>query len=321
MGNVAKKMLVSVLPILFILITSCNSSTNKKEPSLKDIEIARLKDSTVTNIFLDLELGSNKDTILAYLKKAEQEGKIKNLKKYEIGFYGYKYKGTNTHVFNDTYHFETILNVPIDSIYKPMDFACIIDFHNSLLYSCLLYPNGFILRHELEAVCKMYLDHYGIGFTYDSIPPFYDYRRYSIAYNSITHYTSISSNNVKWGFKNIDVILAYIENHYTDYEFDLKSLNRASERFKQAFPHLKYDEESEARYIIDKALLLNKKESTNLVNFIIYRDVRIHNDRLKEQVIENEEKDRLDKIEKRKKEISDSLLNEENKKKYNEQTI
>ena len=116
----------------------CSCSIEKKSDTVERTNKASLQDSTITFVYLGLELGMEKDSAINFLTKLQREGKIENFKIYKAEDLYYRCADIPHH--GDTYHFNSKINIIKDSVYHQYNTTCTVDFYKDKLFSILILP-------------------------------------------------------------------------------------------------------------------------------------------------------------------------------------
>ena len=316
--------------ISLIIMCSCaNRSTKQVDSETNPIDlhaeaVNKLQDTTITSVYLGLRLGMAKDSTVNLLNDLQQDDKIKELRAITLEDDS-DYKCTGLSYHGDSYKFSSKINVLIDSTFYAFDAYCTVDFYKDKLYSVVIrtYPYE-LFKVESEKgwseIRNIYEMNYGIGFTSDST---YEFDRASgpeiWEYSSrIENCLSFTTENTRWTTSNVQVILANKKAKYKVDEYDEKSFKRLYDKYEWDFGNntrgLANRLESEARLV--KSYY---KERDNYL--IIYKDVALHDEIVRQQQIALEEEARIKTQKQREKEIADSIRQEQIKKEYTNQAI
>lgn len=319
-----------ILIISIIMMCSCaNRSTKQNDSEINTIDlhaeaVKKLQDTTITSVYLGLRLGMAKDSTVNLLNDLQQGDKIKELRAVSLDDDS-DYKCTGLSYHGDSYKFSSKINVFVDSTFYAFDTYCTVDFYKGKLYSVVIktYPyDSYKVKSETgwAEIRNMFEKNYGIGFTSDST---YEFDRASgpeiWEYSSrIENCMSFTTENTRWTASNIQVILANKKAKYKVDEYDEQSFKRLYKKYEWDFGNntrgLAYRLESEARLV--KSYY---KERDNYL--IIYKDVALHDEIVRQQQIALEEEARLKAQKQREKEIADSIRQEQIKKEYTNQAI
>ena len=295
--------------IILFLCSCVNRSDNRKddvctnpkegistnEVEARTVAIQDLKDSTITSVYLGLKLGMGKDSVITFLTDLQQQGKISDLKPISLEDNS-DYRCTETEYHNDSYQFKSTLNVKVDSIFCAFDTWCVVDFYKNQLYSIVLstYP-FFDYKVDSEdgwnEIKRIYENNYGIGYTTKSTYEPAHTEEYIYEFTStIEDCLSYKTNNQIWTTSNVQIILANKKAKYKVDEYDESSFERLYTKYERAFGN---DIQHIARCIESEARLIKSsyKESDNYL--IVYKDIRLHNEVVKEQQAALEEENRV----------------------------
>ena len=323
------------IAVILLMCCSCANRSNNQQVEVstnvvdaQTMAIEKLKDTTITSIYLGLKLGMDKDSVVNVLTGLQQQGKISELKPVSLDDDS-NYRCTELEYHNDSYRFASTLNVKVDSVFYAFETRCVVDFYKNQLYSVVIttYPYDlFKVESEKgwEEVKRIYENNYGIGYTAKSTREFNTpYKPNIWSYSStIEECLSYTTDNQIWTTSNVQIILANKKAKYKVNEYDESSFERLYTKYKRTCRNdiqlLALRLESEARLIKS-----SYKERDNYL--IVYKDIRLHNEVVKEQKAALEEENRV-KAEKarqkaRQKAIEDSLRQVQIQKEYENQSI
>lgn len=300
---------------LFIVIVitclySCVNNTPKVSP--KKLAIAMMNDSTITSAFGGIKLGSAKDSVLhlavqisdtKYIKGDFSEGD------YRKAFY----MGTDVFLQNDIYIFDTNLSFICDSTYCKIGVKCFLDFYNDYLYSILIYPEHHSVDKYWDAIKKLYIDKYGIGYITEN-SPLYKYNDFTIwPLGEITFYKGCQAEMETWKANNMEISLVKHKTYQEKFTYSERSFELAYDKtieYEQLYKKcgMKYTEAMRAKYLTEEATLIDIEKFHDTNFFIIYKDKSIHQEILNFLQMLREKSDSL----KYSKIQLEQLLNKEN---------
>lgn len=324
------KRLLFVAVILLMCCSCANRSNNQQvEVSTNVVDaqtmaIEKLKDTTITSVYLGLKLGVDKDSVVNVLTGLQQQGKISELKPVSLDDDS-NYRCTELEYHNDSYRFASTLNVKVDSVFYAFETRCVVDFYKNQLYSVVITTYPYVLfkvesEKGWEEIKRIYENNYGIGYTAKSTREFdKSYKPDISSYSStIENCLSYTTDNQIWTTSNVQIILANKKAKYKVDEYDESSFKRLYRKYEWDFGNniqgLAHRLESEARLIKS-----SYKERDNYL--IVYKDIRLHNEVVKEQQAALEEENRVKAEKARQKAIEDSLRQVQIQKEYENQSI
>lgn len=313
--------------IYFIVIAMlCSCSIEKKSNTVERTNKVSLQDSTITSVYLGLELGMEKDSAINFLTKLQREGKIENFKEKKAWDSYYRYADIPLH--GDTYFFESKINIIKDSVYHQYKTICTIDFYKDKLFSILILPEQVVGLNEplnseevWEEINKLYKNTYGTEYTSSSIYEFAEHSEPDIWEYSceIRHYRSWTSENTIWTASNVQIILGNRKDKFKIDKYEEGAFNRICNKY----PFI--DDATLVRKIESEARIVNSRYEYFDDYFIVYKDVILDNEikRIKQVAIdeENRIKEENERTQKREQEIEDSIKQEKMKKEYKNQFI
>lgn len=314
------------LSFIFVIITMLHSCGIEKESNtVERINKVSLQDSTITSVYLGLELGMEKDSAINFLTNLQREGKIEDFKKFEASNLYYRCADIPHH--GDTYHFDSKINIIKDSVYHQYNTSCTVDFYKDKLFSILIFPETVVFRDPLrseevwEEINKLYKNTYGTEHTSSSIYETAKYSEEDIWKYSceIRDYRSWTSENTIWTASNVQIILGNKKDKYKIDEYEERAFNRICDKY----PFI--DETTLIRKIESEVRVVNSRYEYRDNYFIAYKDVNLDNEikRIKQLAIdeENRIKEENERIKKRIQEIEDSIKQEKMKIEYKNQFI
>lgn len=314
------------LSFIFVIITMLHSCSIEKESNtVERINKVSLQDSTITSVYLGLELGMEKDSAINFLTNLQREGKIEDFKKLEASDLYYRCADIPHH--GDTYHFDSKINIIKDSVYHQYNTSCTVDFYKDKLFSILIFPETVVFHDALrseevwEEINNLYKNTYGTEYTSSSIYGMAEHPERNIWKYSceIRNYFSWTSENTIWTASNVQIILGNRKIKFKIDEYEERAFNRICNLYP----------------FIDDATLIRKIESeVGVVNsrykyydnyFIAYKDVILDNEikRIKQIAIDEENRIKKENERKRKREqeIEDSIKQKKIKEEYKNQFI
>ena len=312
--------------IYFVVIAMlCSCSIEKTSDTVERTNKASLQDSTITFVYLGLELGMEKDSTINFLTKLQREGKIENLKIYKAEDLYYRCADIPHH--GDTYHFNSKINIIKDSVYHQYNTTCTVDFYKDKLFSILILPEVVGWNEPLNSeeawkeINNLYKNTYGTEYTSSSI--------YEIAKHSerdlweysceINYYRSWTSENTIWTASNVQIILGNKKDKFKIDKYEEEAFNRIC----NLYPFI--DDATLIRKIESEVRVVNSRYKYYDNYFIAYKDVIQDNEikRIKQVAIdeENRIKEENERIKKREQEIEDSIKQEKMKIEYKNQSI
>lgn len=320
------KKLIFIITIVFLCL-SCINKKDKHETvsdstiNNKEVAIKKLQDSTITSVYLGLQLGMEKDSAICFLKELQKKEKITDLQVTSLSD-DIRYRCTGIVYHNDSYMFSSKLNIAIDSAFYAFDTYCFVDFYKNKLSSIMSIIHPFVLskidsEQGWDEINKIYINKYGIGFTSKST---FELSKTEPIVSEWTHdindIVSYTTDNTIWTTANIQVILATTKTKINVDEYDKESFYKI---------YNKYGSKDLAYQL--KRQVIPIKSYYKYVNHysIVYNDIKLHTEYINEinriQQVAIEEKERLKAEETRKKEIDDSIKQEKIKKEYANQSI
>lgn len=319
------------IAVILLMCCSCANRSNNQQVKVstnvvdaQTMAIEKLKDTTITSIYLGLKLGMDKDSVVNVLTGLQQQGKISELKPVSLDDDS-NYRCTELEYHNDSYRFASTLNVKVDSVFYAFETRCVVDFYKNQLYSVVITTYPYVLfkvesEKGWEEIKRIYENNYGIGYTAKSTREFDksykpDISSYSATIENCLSYTT---DNQIWTTSNVQIILANKKAKYKVDEYEESSFKRLYRKYEWDFGNniqgLAHRLESEARLIKS-----SYKERDNYL--IVYKDIRLHNEVVKEQQAALEEENRVKAEKARQKAIEDSLRQVQIQKEYENQSI
>lgn len=319
------------IAVILLMCCSCANRSNNQQVEVstnvvdaQTMAIEKLKDTTITSVYLGLKLGVDKDSVVNVLTGLQQQGKISELKPVSLDDDS-NYRCTELEYHNDSYRFASTLNVKVDSVFYAFETRCVVDFYKNQLYSVVITTYPYVLfkvesEKGWEEIKRIYENNYGIGYTAKSTREFdKSYKPDISSYSStIENCLSYTTDNQIWTTSNVQIILANKKAKYKVDEYDESSFKRLYRKYEWDFGNniqgLAHRLESEARLIKS-----SYKERDNYL--IVYKDIRLHNEVVKEQQAALEEENRVKAEKARQKAIEDSLRQVQIQKEYENQSI
>ena len=319
------------IAVILLMCCSCANRSNNQQAEVstnvvdaQTMAIEKLKDTTITSVYLGLKLGVDKDSVVNVLTGLQQQGKISELKPVSLDDDS-NYRCTELEYHNDSYRFASTLNVKVDSVFYAFETRCVVDFYKNQLYSVVITTYPYVLfkvesEKGWEEIKRIYENNYGIGYTAKSTREFdKSYKPDISSYSStIENCLSYTTDNQIWTTSNVQIILANKKAKYKVDEYDESSFKRLYRKYEWDFGNniqgLAHRLESEARLIKS-----SYKERDNYL--IVYKDIRLHNEVVKEQQAALEEENRVKAEKARQKAIEDSLRQVQIQKEYENQSI
>lgn len=319
------------IAVILLMCCSCANRSNNQQVEVstnvvdaQTMAIEKLKDTTITSVYLGLKLGVDKDSVVNVLTGLQQQGKISELKPVSLDDDS-NYRCTELEYHNDSYRFASTINVKVDSVFYAFETRCVVDFYKNQLYSVVIttYPYDFLKVESekgWEAIKRMYENNYGIGYTAKSTresdklykPDIWLYL------STIENCLSYTTDNQIWTTSNVQIILANKKATCQVDEYDESSFQGLYRKYERDYGNyiqgLVHRLESEARLIKS-----SYKERNNYL--IVYKDIRLHNEVVKEQQAALEEENRVKAEKARQKAIEDSLRQVQIQKEYENQSI
>ena len=319
------------IAVILLMCCSCANRSNNQQVEVstnvvdaQTMAIEKLKDTTITSVYLGLKLGVDKDSVVNVLTGLQQQGKISELKPVSLDDDS-NYRCTELEYHNDSYRFASTLNVKVDSVFYAFETRCVVDFYKNQLYSVVITTYPYVLfkvesEKGWEEIKRIYENNYGIGYTAKSTREFdKSYKPDISSYSStIENCLSYTTDNQIWTTSNVQIILANKKAKYKVDEYDESSFKRLYRKYEWDFGNniqgLAHRLESEASLIKS-----SYKERDNYL--IVYKDIRLHNEVVKEQQAALEEENRVKAEKARQKAIEDSLRQVQIQKEYENQSI
>lgn len=318
---------ITVVAITCIIcVSSCGNSTHKVRT--QNNPTIQLKDSVISSVYLGLQLGTHKDSVLLSMQELENNGVINNLKKDTIDVKVYSvYQCADIDTLFNTYSFNSKINVKIDSIYKPINVFGFVDFYKDSLYMVVFSAHCDPSKNEDTALKHMYSEHYGNIYSESSkyVLSELSFTKIYTYDHSIKSLCSYDSDNCIWTSSNAEITIADITQRWMVEEYEESSFERVYNEFHGDY--MKWDNpEQLARYISLRATSVNEERELLKGNIIVaYKDIKLLQS-LRTKINEDKQrkidaKNKLIRAEDRKKEIADSILNEKNRIDYLNQKI
>lgn len=319
------------IAVILLMCCSCANRSNNQQVEVstnvvdaQTMAIEKLKDTTITSIYLGLKLGMDKDSVVNVLTGLQQQGKISELKPVSLNDDS-NYRCTELEYHNDSYRFASTLNVKVDSVFYAFETRCVVDFYKNQLYSVVITTSPYVLfkvesEKGWEEIKRIYENNYGIGYTAKSTREFDKSYKPDISSYSATieNFLSYTTDNQIWTTSNVQIILANKKAKYKVDEYEESSFKRLYRKYEWDFGN---NIQGLARRLKSEARLIKSsyKERDNYL--IVYKDIRLHNEVLKEQQAALEEENRVKAEKARQKAIEDSLRQVQIQKEYENQSI